>query len=185
MKKALLARRYSKALCEVVPEDKLDEIREELCAMGNLVQESHEFYNTLNNNTLELHVRQKLLDAVLSRLEPPQVLFNFFHVLLRHSRISLMGEIVAQFGRDVDRRLGRIRGDLLAPVELPAEDVGRLQERLGDFLGGDVLLTQRQDNSLLGGFTVRIGDWLFDATLESELKNVKGRIGGLLEAGRG
>jgi len=185
MKKALLARRYSKALCEVVPKDKLDEIREELSAMGNLMRESQEFYNTLNNNTLKLHVRQKLLDLVLDKLEPPQVLFNFFHLLLRHSRISLIGEIVDQFGRDADQRLGRIRGELLSPVEVPDEDIGRLQQQLGEFLGGNVILTQRRDNSLLGGFMVRIGDWLFDATIESELMNVKRRIGGLSEAGHG
>ena len=185
MKKALLARRYSKALCEVVPEDKLDEIREELFALGKLVQESPEFYSALNNNTLELHVRQGLLDAVLDKLEPPQVLYNFFHLLLRHSRISLLSEIVARFGRDADRRLGRIRGELLSPIELPAEDVRRLEERLGEFFEGDIILTQMQDNSLLGGFTVRVGDWLFDATLESELMGVKSRIGGLSEAGHG
>jgi len=185
MKKTLLARRYSKALCEVVAENKLDQIREELTALGSLVRESHEFYNTLNNNTLELHVRQKLLDVVLDKLEPPKVLFSFFHLLLRHSRISLIGEIVDQFGRDADRRLGRIRGELFAPVEVPDEDMMRLQQRLGDFLGGDVILTQRQDNSLLGGFMVKIGDWLFDATLESELKNVRSRIGGQSEAGHG
>ena len=52
-------------------------------------------------------------------------------------------------------------------------------------MGGNVILTQRRDNSLLGGFMVRIGDWLFDATLESELTNVKSRIGGLSEAGHG
>ena len=183
MKKALLARRYSKALCEVVPADNLDEIREELHAMGRLVQESHAFYSTLNNNTLELQVRQKLLDIVLDKLKPPPVLFNFFHLLLRHSRIALVGDIVAQFGKDADRRRGVIRGEILAPIELLDEHVRDLQERLSEFLGRDVILTQTQDNSLLGGFMVRIGDWLLDATLEAELTNVRNRIGGTLEAG--
>ena len=185
MKKAILASRYSKALCEVVPKDNLDEIREELFALGKLVQESPEFYSALNNNTLELHVRQELLDAVLKKLKPPQVLYSFFHLLLRQSRISLLNEIVAQFGRDADRRLGRVRGELLSPIELPAEDVQMLEKRLGEFFESDIVLTQRQDDSLLGGFMVRVGDWLFDATLESELRSVKNRIGGLSEAAHG
>ena len=167
----------------MVPKDKLDEIREELFDLGRLVQESPEFYGALNNNTLELRTRERLLDAVLKKLDPPKVLYRFFHILLKQSRISLLTEIVAQFGRDADSRLGRIRGQLLSPIELPADDLQKLEKRLCGYFEGEIILTQMRDSSFLGGFMVRIGDWLFDATLESELKSVMGRISGLSEAG--
>ncbi|MBN1593976.1 MAG: ATP synthase F1 subunit delta [Candidatus Coatesbacteria bacterium] len=183
MNKALLASRYSKALSEVVPKEHLDETREELEALGRLVNELPEFYNALHNNTLELHVRQRLLDAVLGKLEPPKVLYSFLHLLLKHARISLLQDIVTSFGYDVDRRLGRLHGEIMSPIELPGTEIKKLQKRLSEFFGGEVVLTQKQDRSILGGFTVRIGDWLLDATLETELSGVKNRIGGLLEAG--
>jgi len=181
--KTSLAKRYAKALCGLVPEDKLEDIREELRALGRLARESHEFYSMLNNETLALGVRQRLLDIVLKKLEPPDVLFKFFHLLLRHGRISLVEEIVEQYDYEADRRLGRMRGELLAPIEVPKEDVRALEKRLKELLGADVTLSQRQDRTLLGGFVVRIEDWLFDATVDAELLRAKDLIGGVLDTG--
>ena len=181
MNKTFLARRYAKALCGLVPEDKLEDIRSELRVLGRLLEESDEFYNMLNNETLELGVRQRLLDIVLKKLEPPEVLFKFSHLLLRHGRISLIKEIVEQYDHEADRRLGRMRGELLAPIEVPKEDVQVLERRLKELLGTDVTLSQRQDRTLLGGFVVRIGDWLFDATVDAELMKAKELIGGVLD----
>jgi F-type H+-transporting ATPase subunit delta len=181
--KTSLAQRYAKALCGLVPEDKLDDIREELRALVGLVRESHEFYNLLNNETLKLSVRQSLLDVVLKKLEPPEVLFKFSHLLLHHGRISLIEKIVEQYDREADRRLGRMRGELLAPIEVPKEDVQALENRLKELLGADVTLSQRQDRTLLGGFMVRIEDWLFDATIDAELLHVRDLISGVLDSG--
>jgi len=181
--KSFLAQRYAKALCSLVPEDKLEDIREELRVLGRLVRESHDFYSMLNNETLKLGVRQRLLDVVLKKLEPPEVLFKFFHLLLRHGRMSLVKEIVEQYDHEADRRLGRMRGEFLAPIEVPKEDVQVLENRLKELLGADVILSQRQDKTLIGGFVVRIGDWLFDATIDAELLNAKDLISGVLDSG--
>lgn len=183
MNKTSLAQRYAKALCGLVPEDKLDDIREELRALGRLARESHDFYSILNNETVKLSVRQRLLDVVLKKLEPPEVLFKFLHLLLRHGRTSLIEAIVEQYDHEADRRLGRMRGELLAPIEVPKEDVQVLENRLKELLGADVILSQRQDKTLLGGFVVRIGDWLFDASVEAELLNARDLISGVLDSG--
>ena len=183
MNKASLAQRYAKALCALVPKDKLDDSREELQSFGRLLGESHEFYNMLNNETLELGVRQRLLDVVLKKLEPPEVIFRFFHLLLRNGRMSLIGAIIEQYEHEIDRRLGRMRGELLAPIEVPIEDVQALEKRLKGLLGADVMLSQRQDKTVLGGFVVRIGDWLFDATVDAELAKAKELLSGVLDSG--
>lgn len=177
MKKTILASRYARALSDTLPDDKLDEIRDELRALAQLMSDSREFASMLNNDTLKFKVRKTVLDSVLRKLKPPDVLYNFVHLLLKRGRISLLDAIADCYDAAADRRLGRVRGVLLAPVVVPDVDVRDLQERLSEIVGGKVILKQRQDPSILGGFSVRIGDWLFDATLESELSRVQNMIG--------
>ncbi len=49
---------------------------------------------------------------------------------------------------------------------------------ISEEFGKRVILTQKTNRDLLGGFIVRIGDWLFDATLETELSQFQARLAG-------
>jgi len=184
VRKEALARRYAKALCLVVEVGEMDRIREELLSFASLLKGSHELQNTLNNETLDQETRIELLDKVLSLLSPQPVLYRFLHVLMRHSRLPILQEIANYYDIEADSRLGRLRGELIAPVVVSYEDIRALQDKLSEEFGKKVILTQRPNGNLLGGFTVRIGDWLFDATVETELSQLQGRLAGLHEPGR-
>ncbi|MBN2208245.1 MAG: F0F1 ATP synthase subunit delta [Candidatus Coatesbacteria bacterium] len=183
MRKEVLAKRYAKALCLVLEVSEMDGIREELLSFASLVNESHELQNTLNNETLKLATRTELLDKVLSLLSPHPVLYRFLHILMRHARLPVLSEIANYYDMEADSRLGRLRGELIAPVVVSDEDMRAMQDRLSEEFGKKVILTQRPNGNLLGGFMVRIGDWLFDATLETELLQLQARLAGLHNPG--
>ena len=50
------------------------------------------------------------------------------------------------------------------------EDVQSLATGLGKRLGKELVLTVKVDEDLLGGFRVRVGDRMFDASLRSQLE---------------
>ena len=179
MKTASLARHYAKALCDSAPDELLSQIRESLHHMDGLVVESHELSNLLNNNTLQLEKRAAILDALLSTVNPPQLLRNFLHLLLQKARISLLDGIAEQYDLEADRRLGRMRGELMVPLVVPEEDVRELQDRLGEVLGKKVVLDQRPSGKLSGGFIVRIAGLVLDASLDNDLARIQKQVGGV------
>jgi len=48
-----------------------------------------------------------------------------------------------------------------------------LKNDLNKMHNGDFLLVNKIDKNLLGGFTVRVADWFFDASLSSQLSKLK------------
>jgi len=176
MRKAVIARRYAKALCELVEDERLDQVAMEMRSLSELLSGSHELFNALNNDSLPVEKRSAILDAFLSKFAPDQVLFRFFHLLMRNRRISLIDEILNQYELFADQRLGRARGEVTAPIKLPEEDLDQLQKRLGKLLGVKVVLSQKPDSRLLGGFRIRLGELLLDATLDAELERMMTQI---------
>lgn len=51
-----------------------------------------------------------------------------------------------------------------------------LEKALSGFLNQEVPFTYRTDASLLGGFTVQIGEWFLDASIRHELNKLKNTL---------
>jgi F-type H+-transporting ATPase subunit delta len=73
-----------------------------------------------------------------------------------------------------DSQLKRVRVALSAPFPLPAEDLTPLKDALAERIGKEVILSQREDPSLLGGWAAQIGSSEFwDASVRGELARMK------------
>jgi len=64
---------------------------------------------------------------------------------------------------------------------LDSETAKRVAEQIGQALGKGVTLTQRVDPALIGGLKIKIGDQLIDASVASQLRNMKNKM---IAAGR-
>lgn len=58
-------------------------------------------------------------------------------------------------------------------VALGRTDLQELKKMISNFLKRDLPIKSKLDKSLIGGFTVRVGDFFLDASLRSELNNLK------------
>lgn len=52
----------------------------------------------------------------------------------------------------------------------------RLKDKLADITGKKILLKQKVDTSLLGGFTVQVGDRLIDGSVARQLETLRNKI---------
>ncbi len=91
-------------------------------------------------------------------------------------RLASLAEIVVTYGQLVDRRNGIIEADVFVVSLLDDAEVQRISANLSDALGGNVVLHQSVDPTLIGGLKLRIGDRLIDASVATQLKNMKKRI---------
>ena len=101
---------------------------------------------------------------------------NFLLVLNAHRRLDLLRRI-----RDVakelhDERAGRLRVLVTSAVPLPDDQRERLRQELCAKYRMEPILTARVEPALLGGIVLRVGDWLYDASLRTRLETVRKRI---------
>jgi F-type H+-transporting ATPase subunit delta len=119
--------------------------------------------------------RQASLDKALSG-RASDTLVNFLQVLNNHERLELLRSIRFAAREMHDQRERRLRVYVATAVPLPDDIRQRLEEGVRTSFNLEPVLLTSVDPELLGGMKVRIGDILYDATVQTKLMNLRNQI---------
>lgn len=59
---------------------------------------------------------------------------------------------------------------------MATEDLEKIRLKLAEIFGHEVQVKQKKDISLLGGFKIVLGDWIYDASIYGQLQSFKDNI---------
>jgi F-type H+-transporting ATPase subunit delta len=167
--------RYARAYAEVVVKHKLNPEKTvaEFQEIADLVNSSRELRNVLQNPAVSREQKHKLLDAIIQRVGATKVLRNFLAVLVDHGRIGHIGDLLEQFKRELDRRLGIAEAKVISVRELSAAEKKSLEQQLAAITGMSVRATYSKDVTLLGGVLVRVGSTIYDGSVQGRLQRMR------------
>ena len=103
---------------------------------------------------------------------------DFLEFLIEKKRFALLPAVAGDFDRLILQARRLVRARVCAARPLSEADRKRLRESLEAFAGAGVELDVQPDPELLGGVTVRLGDWVLDSSLRGQLQNLKEAIRG-------
>jgi|SRR5262249_54367280 len=175
---AVLAR-YARAFADVAVAHKLNAEKtvEDLSEVAGLIHGSRELRNVLQNPAVGRAQKLALLDAIMKRLGGARLLRNFLAVLIDQRRIGSVGEIVEQFKKELDRRMGIAEARVSSARSLTAGERKSLEKQLAEITGMTVRATYSEDAALLGGVTVRVGSTIYDGSVQGRLQRMRREIG--------
>jgi len=88
-----IARRYALALADVVAKTaNADTVKAELKSWEGLINASNDLRN-LDNPTIDLRLKENVLEELLARTRPTKITANFLRVLVRNRRLGALPEI--------------------------------------------------------------------------------------------
>ena len=168
------ARLYGGSLYELAAgEDLAQTIMEELRLVWQLFKENPSYRKLLKEPSILLAQRIALLDSAFGGQIHPYLL-NFLKLLCEKGMIMELGgccrEYRAHFYEDNDMASAFVT----SAVALTGGQAAALKTRLESLTGKKILLTQKVDESLLGGLKVEFEEKRLDGTLRERL-NVLGR----------
>lgn len=178
---ASLTNRYSEALFDVANSDGSAGAVADDCAVLEIALEERDMRLFLQNPQVSKQAKADLLQKVLSSggRSPHAHTTRFLDVVLDRGRQEYLGEIARTYrARALDAR-GELEGVVETASELSSEDVARLAAGLGKIVGKKLVLSVKVDEALLGGFRVRVGDRMFDASLRSQLEALGQKLKGI------
>jgi F-type H+-transporting ATPase subunit delta len=101
------------------------------------------------------------------------VVLRFLGVVCQHGRFSLIVPI-SQCVRDLFNRVsGIVPVTIISAVELPTDVESRVTDNLSRVLGGKIQLSKSVQPELLGGIQIRVGDTVFDGSVQGRLERVR------------
>jgi F-type H+-transporting ATPase subunit delta len=93
--------------------------------------------------------------------------------LILKNREAAIAEVITNFRKLLDDHRGIIRGEVSSVVALSDSQMKNLKARLDRITGKNVIIIQRVDTRLLGGFVVQIEDKVYDTSLRHQLEMMR------------
>lgn len=129
----------------------------------------------LSSAAMGRKARAEVLEKVFAG-RASETVYNFLQVLNDHERLDLLRVILRAYRDLHDQRAGRVRVRVQTAAPLPEDQVSRLTQELRDTFHLEPVLETRIDPGLLGGLRVRVGDWLYDASIRTQLELIRQEI---------
>jgi F-type H+-transporting ATPase subunit delta len=167
--------RYARAYAEVTVTHKLNPEKTvaEFQQMADVVNSSRELRNVLQNPAVSREQKLNLLDSIIQHIGASKMLRNFLAVLIDHRRIGNIGDLLEQFKRELDRRMGIADAKVSSVRELSSAEKKSLEQQLAVLTGKVVRATYSQDAALLGGVLVRVGSTIYDGSVQGRLQRMR------------
>jgi len=172
--KASVARRYAKALFELLDAPSVEPARAGLAGLGHALSASASLKHLLASPAFGLEEKLAVLSALSQRLTCPPIINRFLAQLVKKNRVAFLPEIADAFATLVDEAKGTRQVMVTSATALSSAEQNRLRSRLRDLLRRDVDLTFHTKPELLSGLQIRIGSTVFDSTVRGRLTAMQG-----------
>jgi F-type H+-transporting ATPase subunit delta len=105
-----------------------------------------------------------------------EVFDNFLQVLNNHDRLDLIRPIRVAAREIFEKRNRQVRVFVRTAVPMAADQTQRLRQELQTAFKQEPILISTVDPDLLGGMVLRVGDWLYDASVRNQLETIRNQL---------
>lgn len=173
MKGNKIASRYAQALLDLaVEKNVLDKVNADMVQFVEVCNESKELKNLLSSPIVAGTKKLEVLNAIFAN-SMDKMSLGFMTLIVKHSREKLLAEIASAFTEmyKVNRNILDVFITSAMPLDRAVKD--KILQKIRTRHTGEVLITEQVDEKLIGGFVVRFNDKQLDASIASQLTDLK------------
>jgi F-type H+-transporting ATPase subunit delta len=164
------APRYAKALLEALSAS--GQLESHLPLFMSLAALPSDVTTRLSDSTIPSAKRASALLSVIGNPKTDSVLGRFVGLIAGRRRLGEIAGIASALLSQHALRTGIVKGVVYAKSALSSAQIQTLEKSLSR-VGSKVELSQSSDDSILGGFRVRLGDTVLDATANNQLNQAR------------
>lgn len=176
-----LAKTYARALFDTVDakggRGAIESAIGQLEDILELARQDARFSEFLASRVVPQRQRGEALRRMLAG-RADELVVNFLLVINAKGRLSHLPAIVAAFDSLAQARFGRVEIDIFTAEPLSSDALNGVRSKLSSTLGKDVVLHPYTDGAMIGGVKFRIGDQLVDASVATQLRNLRDQLDG-------
>lgn len=169
-----VAHRYAKALYMLSSEGRTqDTVQKELRALKDSFEKDASLGEFLQTPLFTAEQKTKMVEQSLSNQQISEISKSFLMLLAKKGRLALLGQVVDAFQIENDKAHGVTRGTVRSTTVLSPEEREQLEDIVAKSTGKRVILSYKEDPSLIGGLIAEVGSYTFDDTLSTHLNRLK------------
>jgi F-type H+-transporting ATPase subunit delta len=170
---ATVASRYAKSLIELAKEKNVvDEVYKDMLLFSKTADENSILMKVLGSPVVRHEKKLGILKGLFQEKVNP-VSFSIFNIITRKNREAILDSIADEFVTLYDEYKGIQKATVVSTTALTPEARQTFIQSLEAATGKKIALEEKVDESLVGGYILRIGDKQVDASLKSQLNALK------------
>jgi len=165
---------YAKALLAAAGTDSsIDQVVEELKAVvTDVLNKQPALEAIFANPRIDVASKVTMLDRMFaSRISA--TLLNFLKVVARRRRLGMLRSIEKSVGIMRDAATGRLQVLLTTAEPLDETAMENIRTALSLKFKAEVSVSNKVDPSILAGLVIRVGDVVYDGSVDGQLKNLR------------
>ena len=172
-KNVILAKTYGRAIYEIAAEqNSLEKTEEELHLIADAIKEHADLKELLFHPLLAKDVKKDTIKKLFADKVQPVVL-QFCYVVIDRDRITDFPAMVDVYTTLAHHGMGIEEAVVTSALPMTKSQVEALKAKLSEITGKKILMKQKVDTALIGGFTVQVGDRLIDGSVARQLQTLK------------
>jgi len=163
--------RYAQALFSLAQENnKQDAILLDCNLILDAFNTTKELFSVVKNPTINKELKKQLFEKVFSNKVGKEIM-SLISLLLKKGRESLLPMILKNYNTLYNKDKNIVVAQIVSSKPLADDLINTIKDKLS--VMGRVTLKEKQDEKLLGGFIIKIGDLQYDSSVKKQINNVK------------
>jgi len=172
MKGTRAAIRYAKAILDLAKDQNTTSVvNDDMKLITNTIADNKELKSLLDSPVVKSAQKTAVLKEVFANANT--ITTSLVDVLATNKRIVLIGAIATEYTSLYDESQGFQKAHVTTAVPLTDEMNAKVLAKVKELTGKEALIENTVDESILGGFILRVGDLQYNASIANNFNKLK------------
>ncbi|SHG79290.1 ATP synthase F1 subunit delta [Winogradskyella jejuensis] len=164
--------RYAKAVLSLAQDQKAEEaVNNDMKSIVNAIAQSSELNQMLQSPVVRSSEKKAVLSSVFSNVSTNTT--NAIDTLISNKRLALLNDVALSYTQLYDQLRGSQVATVTTAVALTDELKAKVLAKVKELTGKEAEVENIIDESILGGFILRVGDIQYNASIANKLDKLK------------
>ncbi|MDO1512977.1 ATP synthase F1 subunit delta [Maribacter confluentis] len=171
MSESRAALRYAKAILDMAKEKKaLSAVEKDMRSIASTISDSKELRDVLASPVVSGSSKKSALAEIFKGSHA--ITEGTIGMLVDNKRVAMLNEVALKYIILNEQLKGKDVAYVTTAVPLSAEMEKKVLKQVANITGNEVTIENRIDESIIGGFILRVGDLQYDASISNKLSNI-------------
>ncbi len=176
MNKNQIAKKYSRAIINSVDISEIPKVIEEFRAFLKLIEKNRQLKLLFAGQIFSEKEKEKGFQSLAPKLKFNSSTEKFLKLMIVQGHLSAMKEIIAASIDIYNEKQKKATAVVVSPVTLDKKYTKRLKAALELMTDRDITIENEIDESLLGGFIVKVGSTIYDSSVKGQLRLLRAEL---------
>ncbi len=164
--------RYAKALLSLATDEKAAEVvNNDMKLIANTIAENDDLNLVLKSAVIKSELKKETLNKIFPKIN--NISSGLFDLLVTNKRIHILEDIVTKYSLLYDELMGKEKATVITAFPMTNDLEVKVLAKVKELTNKSVELENIVDDSIIGGFILRIGDNQYNASVANKLNKLK------------